>query len=81
MARQRKRRPRKTAPLTPEVLARLLAAMPEFQQHHERIAGMGMALSTFRTWPRKDGSTSVRAVWRGQLRGINTSFVYSGGYA
>lgn len=82
MARQRKRRRTKVVQLTPEILAKLIAADPGFAKYHAHAVGAGMSLCSFRTWSRRDDTMTIRAVWRRNAAGgVSTSIVYLGRYA
>lgn len=81
MARQRKRRRTKVVQLTPEIITRLAEADPEFGEYHARSLKNGMALTSCQTWTRKDGSMTLRAVWRSRTGPANTfSIVYRNRY-
>lgn len=58
----------------------LLTADEQLCAHHTRSTEMGMVLGQPRCWRRRDGSYTVRFVWRARKGCVTTSLVYTSHY-
>lgn len=54
----------------------LLAVNPVLAQHHINWTDSGFAVTRAQIWPCRDGSHTVRIVWRKREGCVNTSMVY-----